>query len=275
MTLIEVKNLNKIYGSGEAEVKALKNINLNIEQGEFVAIVGQSGSGKSTLLHLIGGGDISSSGEVIIDGKNIYKLKEKELSILRRRKLGFIFQFFNLIPVLTAQENIEMPVLLDNEKIDKKYMNELLRILGLEERKNNYPSQLSGGQQQRVSIGRALANKPSIILADEPTGNLDSKNSKEVLELLKYCAKKYNQTLILITHDINIAKSADRVITIEDGEITSDEVIKYGFTISNKIYWQPFVIGFLINLFVVLIASLIPLNKLKKMNLVETIRHVE
>lgn len=226
MKLIEVKNLNKIYGSGEAEVKALKNINLNIEQGEFVAIVGQSGSGKSTLLHLIGGVDIPSSGEVIIDGKNIYKLKEKELSILRRRKLGFIFQFFNLIPVLTAQENIEMPVLLDNEKIDKKYMNELLRILGLEERKNNYPSQLSGGQQQRVSIGRALANKPSIILADEPTGNLDSKNSKEVLELLKYCAKKYNQTLILITHDINIAKSADRVITIEDGEITSDEVIK-------------------------------------------------
>ena len=226
MTLIEVKNLNNIYGSGEAEVKALKNINLNIEQGEFVAIVGQSGSGKSTLLHLIGGVDIPSSGEVIIDGKNIYKLKEKELSILRRRKLGFIFQFFNLIPVLTAQENIEMPVLLDNEKIDKKYMNELLRILGLEERKNNYPSQLSGGQQQRVSIGRALANKPSIILADEPTGNLDSKNSKEVLELLKYCAKKYNQTLILITHDINIAKSADRVITIEDGEIISDEVIK-------------------------------------------------
>ena len=226
MTLIEVKNLNKIYGSGEAEVKALKNINLNIEQGEFVAIVGQSGSGKSTLLHLIGGVDIPSSGEVIIDGKNIYKLKEKELSILRRRKLGFIFQFFNLIPVLTAQENIEMPVLLDKEKIDKKYMNELLRILGLEERKNNYPSQLSGGQQQRVSIGRALANKPSIILADEPTGNLDSKNSKEVLELLKYCAKKYNQTLILITHDINIAKSADRVITIEDGEIISDEVIK-------------------------------------------------
>lgn len=226
MTLIEVKNLNKIYGSGEAEVKALKNINLNIEQGEFVAIVGQSGSGKSTLLHLIGGVDIPSSGEVIIDGKSIYKLKEKELSILRRRKLGFIFQFFNLIPVLTAQENIEMPVLLDNEKIDKKYMNELLRILGLEERKNNYPSQLSGGQQQRVSIGRALANKPSIILADEPTGNLDSKNSKEVLELLKYCVKKYNQTLILITHDINIAKSADRVITIEDGEIISDEVIK-------------------------------------------------
>ena len=226
MTLIEVKNLNKIYGSGEAEVKALKNINLNIEQGEFVAIVGQSGSGKSTLLHLIGGVDIPSSGEVIIDGKNIYKLKEKELSILRRRKLGFIFQFFNLIPVLTAQENIEMPVLLDNGKIDKNYMNELLKLLGLEERRNHHPSELSGGQQQRVSIGRALANKPSIILADEPTGNLDSKNSKEVLELLKYCAKKYNQTLILITHDINIAKSADRVITIEDGQITTDEVNK-------------------------------------------------
>lgn len=226
MALIEVKNLSKVYGSGEAEVKALKNINLNIEQGEFVAIVGPSGSGKSTLLHLLGGVDKPSSGEVIIKGESIYKLKEKELSILRRRKLGFVFQFFNLIPVLTAEENIEMPVLLDNGKIDKNYMNELLKLLGLEERRNHHPSELSGGQQQRVSIGRALANKPSIILADEPTGNLDSKNSKEVLELLKYCAKKYNQTLILITHDINIAKSADRVITIEDGQITTDEVIK-------------------------------------------------
>lgn len=226
MALIEVKNLSKVYGSGEAEVKALKNIDLNIEQGEFVAIVGPSGSGKSTLLHLLGGVDKPSSGEVIIKGESIYKLKEKELSILRRRKLGFVFQFFNLIPVLTAEENIEMPVLLDNGKIDKNYMNELLKLLGLEERRNHHPSELSGGQQQRVSIGRALANKPSIILADEPTGNLDSKNSKEVLELLKYCAKKYNQTLILITHDINIAKSADRVITIEDGEITTDEVNK-------------------------------------------------
>ena len=224
MALIEVKNLSKIYGSGEAEVKALKNINLNIEQGEFVAIVGPSGSGKSTLLHLLGGVDKPSSGEVIIKDESIYKLKEKELSILRRRKLGFVFQFFNLIPVLTAEENIEMPVLLDNGKIDKNYMNELLKLLGLEERRNHHPSELSGGQQQRVSIGRALANKPSIILADEPTGNLDSKNSKEVLELLKYCAKKYNQTLILITHDIDIAKSADRVITIEDGQITTDEV---------------------------------------------------
>lgn len=226
MAFIEVKNLCKVYGKGEAELKALDNINLNIEQGEFVAIVGPSGSGKSTLLHLLGGVDKPTSGEVIIKEKSIYKLKEKELSILRRRKLGFVFQFFNLIPVLTAEENIEMPVLLDNNKIDKKYMNELLKLLGLEERRNHHPSELSGGQQQRVSIGRALANKPSIILADEPTGNLDSKNSKEVLELLKYCAKKYNQTLILITHDINIAKCADRVITIEDGKITTDEVIK-------------------------------------------------
>lgn len=226
MSLIEVKGLSKVYGSGEAEVKALKNINLNIEQGEFVAIVGPSGSGKSTLLHLLGGVDKPSDGEVIIKGKSIYKLREKELSILRRRKLGFVFQFFNLIPVLTAEENIEMPVLLDNRKIDKNYMNELLKLLGLEERRNHHPSELSGGQQQRVSIGRALANKPSIILADEPTGNLDSKNSKEVLELLKYCVKKYNQTLILITHDIDIAKCADRVITIEDGQITTDEVIK-------------------------------------------------
>ena len=225
MSLMEVRNLSKVYGSGEAQVTALKNINLNIEQGEFIAIVGPSGSGKSTLLHLLGGVDKPSSGEVIIKGESIYKLKEKELAILRR-KLGFVFQFFNLIPVLTAEENIEMPVLLDNGKIDKNYMNELLKLLGLEERRNHHPSELSGGQQQRVSIGRALANKPSIILADEPTGNLDSKNSKEVLELLKYCAKKYNQTLILITHDINIAKSADRVITIEDGKITTDEVIR-------------------------------------------------
>lgn len=226
MAFIEVKNLCKVYGKGEAKVKALDNINLNIEQGEFIAIVGPSGSGKSTLLHLLGGVDKPSSGEVIIKGESIYKLKEKELSILRRRKLGFVFQFFNLIPVLTAEENIEMPVLLDNNKIDKNYMNELLKLLGLEERRHHHPSELSGGQQQRVSIGRALANKPSIIFADEPTGNLDSKNSKEVLELLKYCAKKYNQTLILITHDINIAKSADRVITIEDGKIAADEVVK-------------------------------------------------
>ena len=226
MAFIEIKNLNKIYGKGEVEVKALNNINLEINEEEFVAIVGASGSGKSTLLHLLGGVDKPSSGEVILNGTNMYSLKERELSILRRRKIGFVFQFFNLIPVLTAEENIEMPVLLDGGKMDKEYKAELLKILGLEERKKHHPAQLSGGQQQRVSIGRALANKPSLILADEPTGNLDSKNSKEILELLKYSAKKYHQTLILITHDLAIAKEADRVITIADGEIIGNEVNK-------------------------------------------------
>ena len=226
MSFIEIKNLNKIYGKGEVEVKALNNINLEINEGEFVAIVGASGSGKSTLLHLLGGVDKPSSGEVILNGTNMYSLKERELSILRRRKIGFVFQFFNLIPVLTAEENIEMPVLLDGGKMDKEYKAELLKILGLEERKKHRPAQLSGGQQQRVSIGRALANKPSLILADESTGNLDSKNSKEILELLKYSAKKYHQTLILITHDLAIAKEADRVITIADGEIIGNEVNK-------------------------------------------------
>lgn len=226
MAFIEIKNLNKIYGKGEVEVKALNNINLEINEGEFVAIVGASGSGKSTLLHLLGGVDKPSSGEVILNGTNMYSLKERELSILRRRKIGFVFQFFNLIPVLTAEENIEMPVLLDGGKMDKEYKAELLKILGLEERKKHHPAQLSGGQQQRVSIGRALANKPSLILADEPTENLDSKNSKEILELLKYSAKKYHQTLILITHDLAIAKEADRVITIADGEIIGNEVNK-------------------------------------------------
>ena len=226
MAFIEIKNLNKIYGKGEVEVKALNNINLEINEGEFVAIVGASGSGKSTLLHLLGGVDKPSSGEVILNGTNMYSLKERELSILRRRKIGFVFLFFNLIPVLTAEENIEMPALLDGGKMDKEYKAELLKILGLEERKKHHPAQLSGGQQQRVSIGRALANKPSLILADEPTGNLDSKNSKEILELLKYSAKKYHQTLILITHDLAIAKEADRVITIADGEIIGNEVNK-------------------------------------------------
>ena len=226
MAFIEIKNLNKIYGKGEVEVKALNNINLEINEGEFVAIVGASGSGKSTLLHLLGGVDKPSSGEVILNGTNMYSLKERELSILRRRKIGFVFQFFNLIPVLTAEENIEMPVLLDGGKMDKEYKAELLKILGLEERKKHHPAQLSGGQQQRVSIGRALANKPSLILADESTGNLDSKNSKEILELLKYSVKKYHQTLILITHDLAIAKEADRVITIADGEIIGNEVNK-------------------------------------------------
>jgi putative ABC transport system ATP-binding protein len=226
MEILKVENLNKTYGKGDNKVEALKNVNLSIHKGEFVAIVGASGSGKSTLLHLLGGLDRPTAGRVIIDGESIYDYKEEKLAIFRRRKIGFIFQFFNLIPVLDLEENIALPALLDNEKIDKKYLNEIIEILGLAERKGHLPSELSGGQQQRVSIGRALLNKPSIILADEPTGNLDSKNSKEVIELLKFTARKYNQTLILITHDVNIASMADRVITIEDGEIVSDKYLK-------------------------------------------------
>ncbi|MDW8800287.1 ABC transporter ATP-binding protein [Clostridium sp. A1-XYC3] len=226
MKILEVKNLNKTYGSGENKVEALKNVNLSVNKGEFVAIVGASGSGKSTLLHLLGGLDKPTTGSIIIDGENIYDYKEEKLAIFRRRKIGFIFQFFNLIPVLDVEENISLPALLDNEKVDSTYLNEIIELLGLTDRKNHLPSELSGGQQQRVSIGRALLNRPSIVLADEPTGNLDSKNSKEVIELLKFTAKKYNQTLILITHDINIASMADRVITIQDGEIVSDKYMK-------------------------------------------------
>lgn len=226
MEILQVKNLTKTYGKGENRVEALKNVNLSVNKGEFVAIVGASGSGKSTLLHLLGGLDRPTEGSVVIDGESIYDYKEEKLAIFRRRKVGFIFQFFNLIPVLDVEENIALPALMDNDKVDKKYLEEIIDILGLKERKNHLPSELSGGQQQRVSIGRALLNKPSIILADEPTGNLDSKNSKEVIELLKLTARKYNQTLLLITHDVNIASMADRVITIEDGEITSDKYIK-------------------------------------------------
>lgn len=226
MEILKVKGLTKKYGKGENEIIALDNVDFNVNKGEFVAIVGQSGSGKSTLLHLLGGVDKATSGEVYIDDTNIYSLNENELAILRRRKVGFVFQFYNLIPVLTAKENIEMPVLLDNKIPDRTYLNELFEVLGLNGRRQHLPSELSGGQQQRVSIGRALANKPSIILADEPTGNLDTKNSKEIMELLKYSVKKYNQTLILITHDLNIAKMADRVITLSDGKIISDEVIR-------------------------------------------------
>lgn len=226
MEILRVENLNKTYGSGDNKVEALKCVNLSINKGEFVAIVGASGSGKSTLLHLLGGLDRPSSGNVIIDGESIYDYKEEKLAIFRRRKIGFVFQFFNLIPVLDVEENIALPALLDNDKIDKSYLNEIIEMLGLSDRKTHLPSELSGGQQQRVSIGRALLNKPSIVLADEPTGNLDSKNSKEVIELLKFSAKKYNQTLILITHDVNIASTADRVITIQDGEIVSDKYLK-------------------------------------------------
>ena len=225
MEILRVENLNKSYGKGEAKVEALKNVNLSRNKGEFVVIVGPSGSGKSTLLHLIGGVDKPTSGKVFINDVDIYNLKEKDLSIFRRRNVGLIYQFYNLIPVLSAKENILLPAELDNRKIDKEYLDDLLNTLGLKERENHLPNELSGGQQQRTSIGRALINRPAIVLADEPTGNLDSKNSKEVIELLKLSVKKYKQTLIMITHDINIALQADRVITIEDGIIKSDEVI--------------------------------------------------
>ena len=222
MEILRTENLTKTYGDGENRVDALKGINLSIDQGEFVVIIGTSGSGKSTLLHLLGGLDRPSGGKVIIDGKSLYDYNDNELSVFRRRKVGFIFQFFNLIPVLDVEENIELPVVLDNEKPDRAYLNEIISILNLEDRRGHLPSQLSGGQQQRVSIGRALINKPSIVLADEPTGNLDSKNTREVIELLKMTAKKLRQTLILITHDPAIAAMAERVITIEDGRVISD-----------------------------------------------------
>ena len=225
MEILKVENLTKSYGKGEAKVDALKNINLSINKGEFVAIIGPSGSGKSTLLHLLGGVDKPTSGKVYINDVDIYNLKEKDLSIFRRRNVGLIYQFYNLIPVLSVKENILLPAELDNRKIDKDYLDDLLKTLGLKERANHLPNELSGGQQQRTSIGRALINRPSIVLADEPTGNLDSKNSKEVLELLKLSVRKYNQTLIMITHDPSIALQADRVITIEDGTIKQDEVI--------------------------------------------------
>lgn len=225
MEILRTENLCKTYGSGETKVEALKNANISINEGEFVAVVGPSGSGKSTLLHLLGGVDKPTSGKVFVDNIDIYSLNEKQLAIFRRRKVGFVFQFYNLIPVLTAEENILLPILLDNRNPDKAYIEELLDLLGLQDRRNHLPSELSGGQQQRVSIARALAYKPSIILADEPTGNLDSKNSREILDLLKISVKRYNQTLMVITHDIDIASQADRVITIEDGIISKDEVI--------------------------------------------------
>ena len=224
MEVVRVENLRKSYGTGNTKVEALKNINLTVNQGEFVAIVGASGSGKSTLLHLLGGVDKPTSGKVYIDGIDIYNLSEKELAIFRRRKVGFIFQFYNLVPVLTAEENMKLPILLDNKKLNSDHFEELVNILGLDDRRHHLPNELSGGQQQRVSIGRALAYSPSIVLADEPTGNLDSQNSKEIIDLLKISVKKYNQTLILITHDLNIAAQADRIITIEDGSVVIDEV---------------------------------------------------
>ncbi|HFK1549287.1 ABC transporter ATP-binding protein [Bacillus albus] len=223
MEIVRIEDVVKSYGEGNSRVDALKGINLTIHQGEFVSIVGASGSGKSTLLHILGGLDRPSSGKVFIGENNIYKYPDNELSIFRRRKVGFIFQFFNLIPVLNVQENIALPTLLDNEPIDNSYMDEIIEILGLHERRNHLPSELSGGQQQRVSIGRALINRPHLILADEPTGNLDTQNTKEVMDLLRLTAKKYNQTIVLITHDLKIASTSDRIITIEDGQIISDQ----------------------------------------------------
>ena len=218
-TILQTINLKKYYGEGENIVKAIDNTNINIFQGEFVAIVGKSGSGKSTLLHMLGALDKPTSGEVIIDNKYISTMKEEDLAIFRRRKIGFIFQYYNLIPSINVWENIVLPIGLDSRRVDKDFVNDILDTLGLKEKKHNMPNTLSGGQQQRVAIARALASKPSIILADEPTGNLDSKTEEEVLTLLKLTAKKYNQTIVMITHDEGIAQMADRIICIEDGKV--------------------------------------------------------
>ena len=226
MKLLEVKNLTKTYGKGSTLVKALDDVSFSVEKGEFVSIVGASGSGKSTLLHILGGVDTPTSGKVYVDGVDVYKLNESNLAIFRRRQVGLIYQFYNLIPILNVTENITLPILLDNKKVDDEYLNELLKTLGIDKRVNHLPHELSGGEQQRVSIGRALMNRPAILLADEPTGNLDSKNSSEIVELLKLSNKKYNQTIIMITHDPNLALVADRIITLSDGKIILDEVNK-------------------------------------------------
>lgn len=226
MEILKVENLCKSYGKGETMVKALDNVSFSVEKGEFVAIVGPSGSGKSTLLHLLGGVDKPDSGQVYIDGTDIYSLNETNLAIFRRRQVGLIYQFYNLIPVLNVEENITLPMLLDGKKPDEGQLDKVLESLQLTDRKKHLPNQLSGGQQQRVSIGRAIINNPSIVLADEPTGNLDSKNSEDIINLLKESNRRYNQTLIVITHDESIALQADRVIAIEDGKISRDEVIR-------------------------------------------------
>ena len=226
MNILEVKNLSKIYGKGDTLVKAVDDVSFTVEQGEFVAIIGPSGSGKSTLLHIIGGVDTPTTGNVIIDGTDITKLKESPLSIFRRRQIGLVYQFYNLIPILTVEENLTLPLLLDGRKPNKEQIDYLVSNLGLGDRLNYLPNQLSGGQQQRVSIGRALANNPALLLADEPTGNLDSENSKEIVALLRKFNREHNQTVIMITHDERIAQSSDRIIAIEDGKIVKDEVSK-------------------------------------------------
>ena len=223
MEILKVENLCKIYGKGENEVKAVDNVSFSVEKGEFVAIVGASGSGKSTLLHLLGGVDRPTSGKVFIDGEDIYKLSDDQLAIFRRRQVGLIYQFYNLIPILNVEENITLPCNLDGKQVEQAKLDELLKTLKLENRRKHLPNELSGGQQQRVSIGRAIINNPAIMLADEPTGNLDSKASEEIISLLRLSNKKYNQTVIIITHDEKIALEADRVITIDDGKIIKDE----------------------------------------------------
>jgi putative ABC transport system ATP-binding protein len=223
MSILSTTYLCKTYGEGEARVEALKETNLRIEKGEFVAIIGPSGSGKSTLLHLLAGLDKPTAGYVYIEGKNIYDMSEKELAIFRRKSIGFVFQFFNLLPIMSLEENVILPLVLDSQKIEWDYIEELMDTLGIKDRRKHFPGALSGGQQQRAAITRALATKPSIIFADEPTGNLDTKSSKEVLDLLTKSIKKYNQTLVMITHDPKVAEYADRVLTIEDGVIVSDK----------------------------------------------------
>lgn len=226
MEILRAENLTKIYGTRENQVVALDHVSFSVNKGEFLAIIGPSGSGKSTLLHILGGVDTPTSGKVYMEGTDVYAQKEEQLAIFRRRQVGLIYQFYNLIPVLNVVENMTLPVRMDGRPVNKEHLNELLEILSLKGRENHLPNQLSGGQQQRVSIGRALMNAPAVVLADEPTGNLDSKNSQEIVELLKYSNQKFNQTLIVITHDENIALQADRIIAIEDGKITRDEVIR-------------------------------------------------
>ena len=226
MEILRAEHLTKIYGSGNNEVRALDDVSFSAEKGEFIAIVGPSGSGKSTLLHILGGVDRPTSGKLWVDGEDVYAQSEEKLAIFRRRQVGLIYQFYNLIPVLNVVENMTLPVLLDGRELNEERLEELLTVLSLGDRRDNLPNQLSGGQQQRVSIGRALMNAPAVVLADEPTGNLDSKNSREIVELLKYSNKRYGQTLIVITHDESIALQSDRIITIEDGRISGDERIR-------------------------------------------------
>lgn len=226
MEILRVENLTKIYGKGENEVRALDDVSFSVNKGEFIAVIGPSGSGKSTLLHILGGVDRPTSGRVLMDGKDVYAQNEEQLAVFRRRQVGLIYQFYNLIPVLNVTENITLPVLMDGQRVNNDRLKELITTLKLDGRENHLPNQLSGGQQQRVSIGRALMNAPAVVLADEPTGNLDSKNSKEIVDLLKISNEKYGQTLIVITHDESIALQADRIISIDDGKITRDEVIR-------------------------------------------------